>query len=67
MSRVGPCSIGITVTVGTGGSGGGEEFEELAAEGGVLLVHDGVAFAVEEELGVEHTGEGEDLAIAVNY
>ena len=51
---------------------GGEEFEDLVAEvgvlfdggadGGVLLVDDGVAAAVDEDVGGDEAGERDDFA-----
>ncbi len=35
---------------------GGEEFEEIGADGGILFVEDGVGGAVDEDFGRDHAG-----------
>ena len=39
-----------------GGVVGGEEFEEVGADGGVLLVEDGVGGSVDQDFGWDHAG-----------
>jgi hypothetical protein len=41
---------------------GGEELEEVVADGLFALVDDGVAATFDEDLGIDEAGEGDDLA-----
>jgi hypothetical protein len=45
-----------------GGVVGGEELEEVVADGLFALVDDGVAATFDEDLGIDEAGEGDDLA-----